>query len=166
MKSAVRSCRWSIEGAIGSKHKVDASYLSPNVNMAARLETATKQYGVSILMSADFAALLSPRMRARCRQIDCVLVKGSNQPMGIWTIDTDTRPLKPDGLSAFKDELRFVHDSHTAGARAQCAKDPELMDEFDAHPDIQGSFCVDMEFLTTWKVRLGHASFAHTFTSQ
>eukprot|EP00959_Pyramimonas_sp_CCMP1952_P280200 5857775-Pyramimonas_sp.AAC.2 len=29
---------WAIEGAIGSQYKVDASYLSPNVNMAARLE--------------------------------------------------------------------------------------------------------------------------------
>ena len=33
---------WAIEGAIGSYFKVDASYLSPNVNMAARLEAATK----------------------------------------------------------------------------------------------------------------------------
>lgn len=36
---------WAIEGAIGSHYKVDASYLSPNVNMAARLEAATKQFG-------------------------------------------------------------------------------------------------------------------------
>ena len=28
---------WAIEGAIGSKFKIDASYLSPNVNMSARL---------------------------------------------------------------------------------------------------------------------------------
>ena len=33
---------WAIEGAIGSMFKIDASYLSPNVNMAARLEAATK----------------------------------------------------------------------------------------------------------------------------
>jgi class 3 adenylate cyclase len=33
---------WSIEGAIGSSYKIDASYLSPNVNMASRLEGATK----------------------------------------------------------------------------------------------------------------------------
>lgn len=32
---------WAIEGAIGSYFKIDASYLSPNVNMAARLEAAT-----------------------------------------------------------------------------------------------------------------------------
>jgi class 3 adenylate cyclase len=33
---------WAIEGAIGSEFKIDASYLSPNVNMASRLEAATK----------------------------------------------------------------------------------------------------------------------------
>lgn len=33
---------WAIEGAIGSYYKIDASYLSPNVNMASRLEAATK----------------------------------------------------------------------------------------------------------------------------
>ena len=30
---------WAIEGAIGSMLKIDASYLSPHVNLAARLET-------------------------------------------------------------------------------------------------------------------------------
>lgn len=33
---------WGIEGAIGSEFKIDASYLSPNVNMASRLEAASK----------------------------------------------------------------------------------------------------------------------------
>jgi class 3 adenylate cyclase len=42
---------WGIEGAIGSEFKIDASYLSPNVNLASRLEAATKQYGVPILVS-------------------------------------------------------------------------------------------------------------------
>ena len=39
---------WAIEGAIGSPKKVDASYLSPHVNVAARLEGATKEYGINI----------------------------------------------------------------------------------------------------------------------
>jgi len=42
---------WAIEGAVGSVQKVDATYLSPHVNMAARLETASKQYGVPLLAS-------------------------------------------------------------------------------------------------------------------
>ena len=33
---------WGIEGAIGSTFKIDASYLSPNVNMASRVNYATK----------------------------------------------------------------------------------------------------------------------------
>jgi len=33
---------WAIEGAIGSNYKIDASYLSPNVNMSSRLEAATR----------------------------------------------------------------------------------------------------------------------------
>lgn len=44
---------WAIEGAIGSEFKIDASYLSPNVNMASRLEAATKQFGVNLLISGD-----------------------------------------------------------------------------------------------------------------
>ncbi len=42
---------WGIEGAIGSNHKIDASYLSPNVNLASRLEAATKQFNVDLLIS-------------------------------------------------------------------------------------------------------------------
>eukprot|EP00360_Condylostoma_magnum_P000963 CAMPEP_0168317040 /NCGR_PEP_ID=MMETSP0210-20121227/22035_1 /TAXON_ID=40633 /ORGANISM="Condylostoma magnum, Strain COL2" /LENGTH=55 /DNA_ID=CAMNT_0008310183 /DNA_START=1552 /DNA_END=1719 /DNA_ORIENTATION=+ len=45
---------WGIEGAIGSEFKIDASYLSPNVNLASRLEAATNQYGVPILISGEF----------------------------------------------------------------------------------------------------------------
>jgi hypothetical protein len=42
---------WGIEGAIGSEYKIDASYLSPNVNIASRLNAVSKQYGVSMLFS-------------------------------------------------------------------------------------------------------------------
>jgi len=43
---------WAIEGAIGSEYKIDASYLSPNVNMASRLEGATKGFGAILLISS------------------------------------------------------------------------------------------------------------------
>jgi class 3 adenylate cyclase len=50
---------WGIEGAIGSEFKIDASYLSPNVNMASRLEGTTKAYGVPLLISSDLHELFS-----------------------------------------------------------------------------------------------------------
>lgn len=67
---------WAIEGAIGSEYKIDASYLSHNVNMASRLEAATKQFGVPLLMSEAFFDILSPTTKRRVRQIDTVSVKG------------------------------------------------------------------------------------------
>ena len=53
----IAGCRPQSEQAVlwlaaaGSEYKVDASYLSPNVNITSRLEAATKQFGVSMLMS-------------------------------------------------------------------------------------------------------------------
>jgi hypothetical protein len=51
---------WAIEGAVGSLQKVDATYLSPHVNMAARLETSSKQYGVPLLASQVRLNYVSP----------------------------------------------------------------------------------------------------------
>jgi hypothetical protein len=78
---------WAIEGAIGSQHKIDASYLSPNVNLTARLEAASKQYGVPVLMSGEFRSLLQPGIRHLCRHLDRVTVKGSALPIDIYTLD-------------------------------------------------------------------------------
>jgi class 3 adenylate cyclase len=80
---------WAIEGTIGSKHKIDASYLSPNVNISARLEAATRQYGVSLLISGEVYKYLSDEMQNVCREIDRVTVKGSNEALRIFTIDVN-----------------------------------------------------------------------------
>ena len=78
---------WAIEGAIGSYFKIDASYLSPNVNMAARLETSTMQYGVHILVSGELVPILSPYVREIMREVDIVKVKGSDKPIKLFTVD-------------------------------------------------------------------------------
>ena len=79
---------WAIEGAVGSLQKVDATYLSPHVNMAARMEAATRQFGVSVLITRSFFKLLSESAQKHCRKVDVVTVKGSNVPMPIYTYDT------------------------------------------------------------------------------
>ena len=73
---------WAIEGAIGSFYKIDASYLSPNVNMASRLEAATKQFGVQLLISGQLFIVLTESAQQHMRQIDRVTVKGSVEPLG------------------------------------------------------------------------------------
>lgn len=78
---------WAIEGAIGSYFKIDASYLSPNVNMSSRLEMATMQYGVHILVSGELIPILTKEVRKLMREVDCVKVKGSDKPMKLFTVD-------------------------------------------------------------------------------
>lgn len=80
---------WAIEGAIGSKFKIDASYLSPHVNISARLEAATKQFGVSMLISDKVRELVRDPLKNIMRQLDCVKVKGSDVDLAIYTIDLD-----------------------------------------------------------------------------
>ena len=95
---------WGIEGAIGSHHKIDCSYLSPNVNIAARLETATNIYGVDILFSGEFYNLLSDFMKHKCRKIDVVTLKGSEKPIDLYTVDLN-RNIKPGKLMSKKDRM-------------------------------------------------------------
>lgn len=71
------------QGAIGSNFKIDASYLSPNVNMASRLEAATKQFGSTILISGLLRKELTNKCRKHLRHIDTVTVKGSIEPVGM-----------------------------------------------------------------------------------
>ena len=87
---------WAIEGSIGSKVKIDASYLSPHVNLASRLEAATKRYRVPLLMSEAFVSGLTGSIQKCCRKADRVTFKGSSEPMTIFHYDD--RPL--DVLSA------------------------------------------------------------------
>eukprot|EP01029_Cantina_marsupialis_P014745 TRINITY_DN32357_c0_g2_i1.p1 TRINITY_DN32357_c0_g2~~TRINITY_DN32357_c0_g2_i1.p1 ORF type:complete len:893 (+),score=257.11 TRINITY_DN32357_c0_g2_i1:121-2799(+) len=77
---------WAIEGAIGSVHKVDASYLSPNINITEAMEGATKAYGVPILMTAQFTDLLGDA-RAYCRKIDRVLLPDGVTVTDLYTFD-------------------------------------------------------------------------------
>ena len=99
---------WAIEGAIGSYFKIDASYLSPNVNMAARLESSSKQYKVPILVSGDFYEVLTPEVQNLTREIDNVTVKGSIRPIRLFTVDVHTEELaeSKDKLEGLPNEIK------------------------------------------------------------
>ena len=94
---------WAIECAIGSPLKIDASYLSPHVNLASRLQSATKKYGVSILISGATYALFSPYIQSKCRLVDRVTLKGSAHPMELYTYDVP--PASVNGVSVVDDEI-------------------------------------------------------------
>lgn len=86
---------WAVVGAIGTVYKIDASYLSPHVNMAARMEECTKTYSVPILFTSWFYCLLSDAAKRYCRPVDSVWTN-STGPMELFTFDV-LNPTHPVG---------------------------------------------------------------------
>ena len=105
---------WSIEGAIGSNYKIDASYLSPNVNMSARFEGATKIYGVPILITGHLYDILTTATKFYHRQIDAVTMKGSSDVYKLFTCDIDSSRLEVNEavaeLTSHQKKIRRVKD--------------------------------------------------------
>lgn len=110
---------WAIEGAIGSEYKIDVSYLSPNVNLASRLEAATKQYGVPILISHELYDNFSVDVQSICRKIDVVTVKGSKNPLGLFTVDVDIDDLPPEKVKHISKNELLEKNQKKKGAIAE-----------------------------------------------
>jgi class 3 adenylate cyclase len=91
---------WAIEGALGSFYKIDASYLSPNVNMSSKLEETTKAYDSPVLISGDLHRYFTDACKRECRQIDNIVFSGQQTPTELFTCDVDfsnldLEPYKP-----------------------------------------------------------------------
>ncbi|MDF1734132.1 MAG: GAF domain-containing protein [Minwuia sp.] len=71
-----------VAGNIGSKKRMDYTMIGDGVNLAARLESACKQYNARILLSEYTVAKLKGVYRLR--DIDKVVVKGKTQPVGVF----------------------------------------------------------------------------------
>ena len=147
---------WAIEGAIGSYFKIDASYLSPNVNMAARLEAATKQFGTPLLISGPLKNIMSDEMQKCCREIDTVTVKGSIKPMRLFTIDIDVNSLERTKDPMFNKKLKdkkFLRDQmRTKMFNQLYTQERTTWDEFNAdHEFIELRKNVDPQFEELFK---------------
>ena len=83
---------WAIEGPIGSEYKIDASYLSPHVHMASRLEAATKGYGASMLITDSVYDIMT-KNKKHLRHIDRVVPVGETEQMSLYTVDLSPKHL-------------------------------------------------------------------------
>ena len=73
-----------VSGNIGSPKRMDYTVIGDGVNLAARLESACKQYSARIIISANTVKKLKGTYRIR--NIDDVVVKGKTEPVGIYEV--------------------------------------------------------------------------------
>jgi adenylate cyclase len=97
-----------VSGTIGSKKRMDYTIIGDGVNLAARLESACKQYGAHILISEFTNKLL--RGTYYSRELDLVVVKGKTQPVAIYEIldyhTEESYPNMTDAMRHFKAGLQ------------------------------------------------------------
>ncbi len=101
-----------VSGNIGSPKRMDYTVIGDGVNLAARIESACKQYGAHILISEfTFKAV---KATYRTRQVDYVIVKGKTEPVGVYEVldfhDDESYPNLVEALGIFNDGYRCWND--------------------------------------------------------
>ncbi|HBB36145.1 MAG TPA: hypothetical protein DC064_31315 [Cyanobacteria bacterium UBA9273] len=73
-------------GTVGGHNRMDGTVISDSVNLAARLESLTKDYGVSLLISHHTFQSLHHPVEYAFRVIDRVKVKGKSKMVSVFEI--------------------------------------------------------------------------------
>ncbi len=82
-----------IMGIIGDENRMDAATIADTVNTASRIESLTKHYGTSILLSQESLGKINEATGFHCRYLGQVQVKGKNEAVDLYECFDGDPPL-------------------------------------------------------------------------
>lgn len=112
-----------VAGNIGSEspyEKMDITVIGDSVNLASRLEGATKEYGLDLVISDAVRQRVAATMH--CRSVDLVRVKGKLQPVEIFTVLDTALDEEVPGLEPFEEGIALYRAGNFAEAKTAFAQ--------------------------------------------
>jgi adenylate cyclase len=106
-----------IYGNIGSTKRMELTVIGDGVNLAARLESATKQFHADILVGETVAALT--REQFVFRPVDLLTVKGKTKPIEVFTLLSDRSLPAPAWLEKYQGAVKLYRNRKFAEAAGQ-----------------------------------------------
>lgn len=131
-------------GTVGGKNRMDGTVISDTVNLAARLESLTKNYDVALLISHLTLSRLQNPTKYSIRFIDKVIVKGKSKAVAIFEVlDGDEPKIKEAKLAtkSMFEEGVFLYHQDSIQAAAQQFKDVLTINPKDTVAQIYLNRC-------------------------
>ena len=137
-----------VSGNIGSPKRMDYTMIGDGVNLAARLESACKQYHAHLLISEYTQVKLKGTYRMR--DIDDVIVKGKTEPVRVYEVldyHTDkTFPNLMDAVGLFNEGRKHYH---AGGWDKAIKRSEEHTSELQSHHDLVCRLLLEKKKKTT-----------------